>query len=102
MTIIKRLKSLGAEIAVQHYRIVDNYRRDINNLLEERVNAIDVSAAEVRTRKPAIVSSTKELFRKRAAIEERLATPKSKRLSAYVSYNAKEVESNIDIDKEAI
>ena len=102
MTIIRRPKSLGAEIAVQHYRIVDDYRRDINNLLEEQVYAIDVSAAEVRTRKPAIVSSAKELFRKRAAAEERLATPKSKRLSAYVPYDIEEVESNIDIDKEAI
>ena len=102
MTIIRRPKSLGAEIAVQHYGIVNDYRRDINDLLKELVNAIDISAAEVRTRKPAIVSSAKELFRKRAIIEERLATLKSKRLSVYVPYDIEEVESNIDIDKEAI
>jgi hypothetical protein len=102
MTIIRRPESLGAEIAVQHYGIVDDYGRDIDDLLEERVHAIDVSAAEVRTRKPATVSSAKELFRKRAAAEERLATPKSKRPSAYVPYDAEEVESNMDIDEEAI
>ena len=65
--------------------------------MEERVNTIDVAIAEVRPRKATTVSIAKELFRKRAAAEERLAKPKSKRLSAYVPYDAEEVESNIDI-----
>ena len=65
--------------------------------LEERVNTVDVAIAEVRPRKATTVSTAKELFRKRAAIKEKLAKPKSKRLSAYVLYNAKEIGSDIDI-----
>ena len=67
--------------------------------MEKRVNTIDVAVAEVRLRKATIVSMAKELFRKRVATEERLAKPKSKCLSAYVPYNAEEVESNIDIEE---
>ena len=52
---------------------------------------------EVRPRKATIVSIAKELFRKHAAVKERLAKPKLKRLSIYVSYNIEEVESDIDI-----
>ena len=67
--------------------------------MEERVNTIDVAIAEIRPRKATIVSMDKELFRNHVAAEERLAKPKSKRLSAYVPYDAKEVESNIDIEE---
>ena len=67
--------------------------------MEERVNTIDVAVAGVRPRKATTVSMAKELFRKRAAAEERLAKPKSKRLSAYVPYDAEEVESDIDIEE---
>ena len=67
--------------------------------MEERVNIVDVAVAEVRPRKATIGNTAKELFRKRAAAEERLAKPKSKRLSAYVPYDAEEVESDIDIEE---
>ena len=67
--------------------------------MKERVNTIDVAIAEVRLRKATIVSIAKELFRKHVAAEERLAKPKSKRLSAYVPFDAKEVESDIDIEE---
>ena len=99
MLIIRRPKNLGAEIAIWHYGIVDDHGRDIDDLLEERVNTIDVAVAGVRPRKATTVSMAKELFRKRAAAEERLAKPKSKRPSAYVPYDAEEVESNIDIEE---
>ena len=99
MLIIRMPKNLGAEITVWHYEIVDNYSRDIDNLLEERVNSIGVVIAKVRPRKATIVSMAKKLFRKHIAAKERLAKPKSKRLSIYVSYNIKEVESDIDIEE---
>ena len=67
--------------------------------MEERVNTVDVAIAEVRPRKATIVSIAKELFRKHAAAEERLAKLKSKCLSVYVPYNAEEVESDIDIEE---
>ena len=98
MTIIRRLKSLEIRVLIWYYKIVNNYKRDINNLLKEQVNIINVSIAEVKAKKPAKTSSAKELFRKRAAIEEKLARPKSKRLSAYIPYNIKDLERNIDID----
>ncbi len=67
--------------------------------MKERVNTIDVTIAEVRPRKATTVSTAKELFRKHAAAEEKLAKPKSKRLSAYVPYDAKEIGSDIDIEE---
>ena len=67
--------------------------------MKERVNTVNVTIAEVRLRKATTVSTAKELFRKRAAAEEKLVKPKSKRLSAYVPYDAKEMGSDIDIEE---
>ena len=102
MIIIKRPKSLEIKVLIWYYKIVNNYKRDINNLLKEQVNIININIAKVKAKKPTKTSSAKELFKKCAIIKKKLARPKSKRLSIYVSYNIKDLKSNIDINKEII
>ena len=74
--------------------------KNINNLIKKQVNTINVSIIKVILRKLIIISSAKDLFKRHIAIKERLAKLKSKRLSAYILYNANKLDNKIDIDKE--
>ena len=93
------IKSLKIDIFIWYYKIINSLRRDVNNFIKEQVNTIDISIIKVRSRKLITISSARDLFKRHITIKERLAKPKSKRLSAYILYNINKLDSKIDINK---
>jgi hypothetical protein len=92
----------GAGIPINQVSIIDDCGQGIDDLLEERVQEVHVNAVGAR-RKPDGWGSAKETFRQRAAAEEKMARPKTKRPSAYVPRESTEpigMDVDLDIDDE--
>ena len=100
MTIIQRPSSLGVPIC--QISVLDDSRREVDDLLEERFQKVQVNAIRTRSRKPDAWRGAKETFRQRATTKEKLAKPKTKRPSAYVPQESTEPINDIELGEEIV
>jgi hypothetical protein len=91
-------KPSSSGVPIHQVSVLDDYGQEIDDLLEERVQEVQVNAVRTR-RRPDNCGRAKETFRQRAAAERKIARLKTKRPSVYVPQESTQLIEGMDVDE---